>query len=45
MRLYEFDHQLQELSYTNPGIGKHLTSLGYKPAGEGGDQTTWVASS
>ena len=43
MRLYEFNHQLQELSYTDPGIRQHLIKLGYKPAGEGGDQTTWIA--
>lgn len=43
MRLYEFDQSIQELSYTDPGIKSHLTKLGYKPAGEGGDQTTWLA--
>jgi hypothetical protein len=43
MRLHEFDYPIQELSYTDPGIRKHLTGLGYKPAGEGGDQTTWKA--
>jgi hypothetical protein len=42
MRLYEFDQSIQELSYTDPGIKKHLAKLGYKSAGEGGDQTTWI---
>jgi len=42
MRLYEFDQSIQELSYTDPGIRTHLTKLGYKSAGEGGDQTTWI---
>lgn len=42
MRLYEFDQSIQELSYTDPGIKTHLVKLGYKPAGEGGDQTTWI---
>ena len=43
MRLYEFDQSISELSYTDPGIRKHLTGMGYKPSGEGGDQTTWTA--
>ena len=33
---------LAELSYTDPGIRAHLIKLGYKSAGEGGDQTTWI---
>lgn len=43
MRLHEFDQSIQELSYTDPGVRTHLTKLGYRPAGEGGDQTTWLA--
>ena len=33
---------LDELSYTDPGIRSHLIKSGYKPAGEGGDQTTYI---
>ena len=43
MRLYEFNQSILELSYTDPGIRKHLTGIGYTPSGEGGDQTTWKA--
>jgi len=41
--LFETDQSVTELSYTDPGIRKHLLSLKYKPAGQGGDQTTWLA--
>lgn len=41
--LFETEQSVRELSYTDPGIRKHLLSLKYKPAGEGGDQTTWQA--
>ena len=44
MRINELtNHNINELSYTDPGIKAHLTRLGYKPSGEGGDQTTWQA--
>ena len=43
MHLYEFDQQIQELSYTDPGVKNHLKKLGYRSAGEGGDQSTWLA--
>ena len=44
MRLNEFTTDpILELSYTDPGVRAHLTKLGYKPSGEGGDQTTWLA--
>jgi hypothetical protein len=43
MKAVEFIRSaLNELSYTDPGIRTHLTKLGYKSAGEGGDQTTWL---
>ena len=37
------DGELAELSYTDPGIAQHMTSLGYRAAGAGKDQTTWIA--
>jgi hypothetical protein len=40
MRLHEFS-ELQERSYTHPGIRAHLIALKYSPSGEGRDQTTW----
>lgn len=43
MKAAEFTRNtLSELSYTDPGIRKHLIKLGYTSAGEGGDQTTWL---
>ena len=41
--LFETDQSVTELSYTDPGIRKHLLALKYKPAGQGGDQSTWLA--
>lgn len=43
MKATEFiQSNLSELSYTDPGIRTHLAKLGYRSAGEGGDQTTWL---
>lgn len=43
MKATEFiPNNLSELSYTDPGIRTHLAKLGYRSAGEGGDQTTWL---
>jgi hypothetical protein len=41
--LIETELPVKELSYTDPGIKKHLTKLGYSPAGKGKDQTTWLS--
>jgi hypothetical protein len=41
--LLETELPVKELSYTDPGIKKHLIKLGYSPAGKGKDQTTWSA--
>jgi len=43
--LFETELPVKELSYTDPGINQHLTSLGYKtkPGMKGKDQTTWIA--
>lgn len=41
--LFETEQSVSELSYTDPGIRKHLLALKYKPAGQGGDQSTWLA--
>lgn len=43
IKLAENHSELSELSYTDPGIKKHMQSLGYRSAGEGGDQTTWIS--
>jgi len=43
--LFEQELSVSELSYTDPGIDKHLQSLGYttKSGLKGKDQTTWIA--
>lgn len=43
IKLAENHSELAELSYTDPGIAQHMRSLGYRAAGAGLDQTTWLS--